>query len=41
VRAARDSVLRVTGSACGLGVSRLGWAATPNLVVTNRTSSPG
>ena len=35
VRSARDSVFRVTGSACGLGVSGSGWAATPNLVVTN------
>jgi S1-C subfamily serine protease len=35
VRAARESVFRVTGSACGLGVSGSGWAATPNLVVTN------
>ena len=35
VRAARNSVFRVTGSACGLGVSGSGWAAAPNLVVTN------
>jgi S1-C subfamily serine protease len=28
-------VLRVTGTACGLGVSGSGWIATPNLVVTN------
>ncbi|MEO5576475.1 MAG: MarP family serine protease [Gaiellaceae bacterium] len=35
VQAARDSVFRVTGSACGLGVSGSSWAATPNLVVTN------
>jgi S1-C subfamily serine protease len=35
VRAARQSVFRVTGTACGLGVSGSGWAATPNLVVTN------
>jgi len=35
VRAARSSVFRVTGSACGLGVSGSGWAAAPNLVVTN------
>ena len=35
VRAARDSVFRVTGSACGLGVSGSAWAAAPNLVVTN------
>ena len=35
VRAARPSVLRVTGSACGLGVAGSGWVAAPNLVVTN------
>ena len=35
VRTARASVFRVTGSACGLGVSGSGWAAAPNLVVTN------
>ena len=35
VRAARQSVLRVTGTACGLGVAGSGWVATPNLVVTN------
>jgi S1-C subfamily serine protease len=35
VVAARDSVLRVTGSACGLGVQGSGWIARPGLVVTN------
>ena len=35
VQAARPSVFRVTGTACGLGVSGSGWVATPNLVVTN------
>lgn len=35
VQSARPSVLRVTGTACGLGVSGSGWAAAPNLVVTN------
>jgi len=35
VRAARASVFRVTGTACGLGVVGSGWAAAPNLVVTN------
>ncbi|MGZ8605015.1 MAG: MarP family serine protease [Actinomycetota bacterium] len=35
VRASRDSVFRVTGSACGLGVAGSGWVAAPNLVVTN------
>ena len=35
VRAAQDSVFRVTGTACGLGIEGSGWAARPNLVVTN------
>ena len=35
VKAARASVFRITGSACGLGVAGSGWAAAPNLVVTN------
>ena len=35
VEAARASVLRVTGSACGLGIEGSGWVAAPNLVVTN------
>ena len=35
VRAARESVFRITGSACGLGVSGSGWAVAPELVVTN------
>jgi S1-C subfamily serine protease len=35
VRSARDSVLRVTGTACGLGVEGSGWIAAPSLVVTN------
>ncbi len=35
VRAASGSVLRVTGTACGLGVGGSGWVAAPNLVVTN------
>lgn len=35
VARARESVLRVTGSACGLGISGSGWVARPNLVVTN------
>ncbi len=35
VRRARASVLRVTGSACGLGISGSGWIARPNVVVTN------
>jgi len=35
VRRARRSVLRVTGTACGLGVSGSAWIAGPRLVVTN------
>jgi S1-C subfamily serine protease len=35
VRRARGSVLRVTGTACGLGVVGSGWVARPQLVVTN------
>ena len=35
VRSARASVLRVTGSACGLGISGSAWVARPNVVVTN------
>jgi S1-C subfamily serine protease len=35
VRSARASVLRVTGSACGLGISGSAWVARPNAVVTN------
>ncbi|MDP9227714.1 MAG: CvpA family protein, partial [Actinomycetota bacterium] len=35
VRAASDSIVRVLGTACGLGVSGSGWIAAPELVVTN------
>jgi S1-C subfamily serine protease len=35
VRAARRSVVRVVGTACGLGVEGSGWVAGPDLVVTN------
>jgi S1-C subfamily serine protease len=35
VRAARAGVLRITGSACGLGVSGSGWVIAPETVVTN------
>jgi S1-C subfamily serine protease len=35
VRAAGNSVVRVLGTACGLGVSGSGWVAAPRLVVTN------
>jgi S1-C subfamily serine protease len=35
VRAASPSVVRVLGSACGLGIEGSGWVAGPGLVVTN------
>jgi S1-C subfamily serine protease len=35
VKAARGSVVRVIGTACGLGVEGSGWVAAPGLVVTN------
>jgi S1-C subfamily serine protease len=35
VRAASPSVVRVFGTACGLGVEGSGWVAAPGLVVTN------
>lgn len=35
VRQARRSVVRVLGTACGLGVEGSGWVAAPGLVVTN------
>jgi S1-C subfamily serine protease len=35
VRRARRSVVRVFGTACGLGVEGSGWVAAPGLVVTN------
>ncbi len=35
VRAAESSVLRVLGTACGLGIEGSGWVAAPGLVVTN------
>ncbi len=34
VRAARPSVVRITGTACGLGVEGSGWVAKPHIVVT-------
>jgi S1-C subfamily serine protease len=34
VRAAAGSVVRVLGSACGLGISGSGWVAAPGVVVT-------
>ena len=35
VRAASSSVVRVLGTACGLGVEGSGWVAAPGVVVTN------
>ena len=35
VRAARPSVVRITGYACGLGIEGSGWIVRPGLVVTN------
>ena len=35
VEAAGTSVVRVLGTACGLGVSGSGWVATPSVVATN------
>jgi S1-C subfamily serine protease len=35
VRAASTSVVRILGTACGLGVEGSGWVAAPGLVVTN------
>ena len=34
VRAAAGSVVRILGSACGLGISGSGWVAAPGVVVT-------
>src|SRR4051794_36312171 len=35
VRAATRSTVRVTGTACGLGIEGSGWIAGPGLIVTN------
>jgi uncharacterized membrane protein required for colicin V production len=35
VRAAAPSVVRIIGSACGLGIEGSGWVARPGVVVTN------
>jgi hypothetical protein len=35
VRAASRSVVRILGTACGLGVEGSGWVAAPHVVVTN------
>jgi S1-C subfamily serine protease len=34
IRAAAPSIVRVTGTACGLGIEGTGWVAKPRLVVT-------
>jgi S1-C subfamily serine protease len=35
IRGAADSVVKVLGTACGLGVEGSGWVAAPGIVVTN------
>jgi hypothetical protein len=35
VRGAKKSVVRVLGTACGLGIQGSGWVAAPGIVVTN------
>jgi S1-C subfamily serine protease len=35
VVAALDSVVRITGTSCGLGIEGSGWIASPEVVVTN------
>lgn len=35
VRAAAESVVRILGTACGLGIEGSGWVAAPGVVVTN------
>ena len=35
VQASRASVVRILGTACGLGIEGSGWVAAPGLVVTN------
>jgi S1-C subfamily serine protease len=35
VRAAYPSVVRVVGTACGLGIEGSGWVAAPGMIVTN------
>jgi S1-C subfamily serine protease len=35
VRAAGDSVVKILGTACGVGVEGSGWVASPGVVVTN------
>lgn len=41
VQAASSSVVRVRGTACGLGVEASGWIAGPELVVTNAHAVAG
>ena len=41
VRLARPSVVRVLGTACGLGVEGSGWVAAPHIVVTNANVEAG
>ena len=41
VQAAAASVVRVRGSACGLGIEGSGWVAGPGLVVTNAHAVAG
>jgi S1-C subfamily serine protease len=35
VAAARDSVVKILGTACGVGIEGSGWVAAPGVVVTN------
>ncbi len=35
VRRASASVVRITGTACGLGIEGSGWVAAPHMIVTN------
>jgi S1-C subfamily serine protease len=35
VAAARDSIVKILGTACGVGVEGSGWVAAPGVVVTN------
>jgi len=41
IRAARPSVLRIRGVACGAGIEGSGWLAAPGLVVTNAHVAAG
>ncbi|WP_354698217.1 Serine protease [Paraconexibacter sp. AEG42_29] len=35
IQAVADSIVRITGTACGLGIEGSGWVAGPGIVVTN------